>query len=521
MTQGPGDGGARRDFFRDRRILIFFLALTLIYAAFSPMRISGMGYMVENLMSADQIASRIVGVFRGEAVSAPIEWPRHGFMEPLLELPFVLPVHLAGGSLDYKDAALAFYPLVLTALLCTLVFAWGRRLTTERRAYGLALGPAFSTFLWPYAYIGMEPAQSLFLLVGGYLALREGARNWAATLGFAISIAIACAAKSNGAFLLPALAWLTVCFFRDGRRFDRSKCLRILLVVGIVAACFALGFHTRGQYWGKTGAGAAMFVSRKFLIDHPIDYAMNAWSILLSPNKGLAIFAPLAMLGLLLIGRAWRVRPGLAVFALLILAGNIGAVSLLRVWGEETWGPRYLHGAIAPLALCLAAALGRERLRPRLKIAMAGCAGLGLAVSFLGAFFYYGSLHAAATSAGLSTLEGLQSNPRLNHVKFNAALLEVWLRGRLSRVEEPVLWPRAPFWWFEAPPGRPAEPSVDLRQWALPQPPWTRGNQRQRIPPGVRYIGLAGLVPGLWLLVRLRRRITIDEPLPNQGHDPA
>lgn len=560
-TRGGSDAATRGDrpgrYARvlDRRVVLLFIAFALIYAAFSPIRISGMGYMGENLKSADQLASRIAGGFRGEAAAAPIEWPRHGFLEPLLELPFVLPIHLLRHSLDYEDAALALYPLVLTALLCALIYAWGRRLTTERRAFGLAVGAAFSTLLWPYAYFGMEPAQSLFLLLAGYLALRgatrgesdaatrqrgdaatrgrarfaaianhlyayEGERGWGVAVGFAVAVAIACAAKSNGAFLLPALGWLVLCFFWDGRGIDRRKGLRILLVVGLAGAGFALGVITRGQYWAKTGAGAAMFVSRKFLIDGPIDYAMNAWSILLSPNKGLAIFAPLAMLGLLLIGRAWRAQPRLAVFALLILAGNIGAISMLRVWAEETWGPRYLHGAIAPLALCLAAAIGRERLRSPLKLAIAGCACLGLLISFLGAFFYYGSLHAAATKAGLSTLEGLQTNPHLNHVKFNAGLLRVWVRGRVSRLEQPVPWPRAPFWWFEAPPDSPPEKTVDLREWALPQPLWARENQRRKISPAIRYGPLAGLLPGLWLLLRLRRRIGSDEPLPDQGRDP-
>ncbi|MDX2033313.1 MAG: hypothetical protein SF339_21745 [Blastocatellia bacterium] len=529
-----------------RRIVQLFVALAFVYAAFSPLRISGMGYMGENLLCADQLAARIAGGFRGEAAAAPIAWPRHGLIEPLLGLPFVLPVHLLRRSMDYEDAALAFYPLVLTSLLCVLIYVWGRRLTTDRRAYGLAIGAAFSTMLWPYAYFAMEPAQSFFLLLGGYLALgrttrgesdaatrgwarlaaianhlraSEGERGWGATVGFAVAIAIACSAKSNGVFLLPAVGWLVLCRFWDGRRMDRGKGLRMLLVVGVAGGGFALGAITRGQYWAKLGAGAAMFLSGRFLIEGPIDYAMNAWSILLSPNKGLAIFAPLAMLGLALIGRAWRTQPRLAVFAVLILAGNIGAVSLLRVWAEETWGPRYLHAAIGPLVLCLAASLGRERLRAPLKAAIAGCVGVGLLISFLGSFFYYGALHAAATKAGLSTLEGLQTNPHLNHVKFNAALLRVWVRGRVSRLETPVLWPRAPFWWFEAPADHPPAREIDLREYALPQPPWAREMPRRKISPAIRYGPLAGLVPGLWLLLRLRRRDASGEPLPDEGRD--
>ena len=485
-----------------RRSVGLFAGLFCLYASFSPTKIAGMGYTGEIIACAEQLATRLLGG------SGPIDWPRHGFLEPLLQLPFILPAQLLFGRSAARAETLAsFHPILMTALLCALLFAWAQRLTTARRAFAVTIGAAFATMLWPYAYIGLEPSQSFFLLLAAWCALVETRRGWGATLGFAVAAAIASAVKSNGIFLLPALGWLGICFFRDGRRFDAGKVARLGLVAGIVGGVFALGGWTRSFFWAKQGGGEAMFVSPRFLIEGPIDFLINLWGLLTSANKGLAIYAPLAALGLLGMRRAFRAEPRLAVFALLALGGTAGAISMLRVWAEETWGPRYLHCAIGPLALCLAAAIGRVRLDRPVRVVLAGAFAMGLTVSFLGASFYYGLLQAAATRANLCTLENLQFDPHLNHVKFNAALLAIWARGRLGQEDRAAPWPREPFWWFEAPADAPAAKTVDLREYAAPQPIWTRGWRSAGAFPKMRAAALLLLVLGLGGLWRAGRSL--------------
>ena len=113
------------------------------------------------------------------------------------------------------DRAVSVEPVLLSALLITLIFVWSRRLTGSAGwAALLALGTAFATMIWPYAYIGLETTQSVFLLAAGWLALEEpSTRSWPRTLAFAISAAIAVSAKSTGAFLVPAVLFLISRYF--------------------------------------------------------------------------------------------------------------------------------------------------------------------------------------------------------------------------------------------------------------------------------------------------------------------
>jgi hypothetical protein len=72
--------------------------------------------------------------------------------------------------------------------LCTVLFLWLRKLTTPGMSILLTLAAAFGTMLWPYAYIGLEPKQSLFVLLAGYLALTDkGLRTWVRILLFGVS----------------------------------------------------------------------------------------------------------------------------------------------------------------------------------------------------------------------------------------------------------------------------------------------------------------------------------------------
>jgi len=52
---------------------------------------------------------------------------------------------------------------------------------------------------------------------------------------------------------------------------------------------------------------------------------------------------------------------------------------------------------------------------------------LGLFISFLGAFYYHGTVDSAMKSAGQNTLERIVSDNDWNHILFNARLFRVWL----------------------------------------------------------------------------------------------
>ena len=459
-----------------RICVLWFFAIFLIYLSFSPMVIAGMGYMGENLQAAEQVTSYILSWINTADSQSSINWPRHGAVEMFFEVPFLLVQRMLFGSNSFwADRVMALQPVLLTALISTIILRWSRRLTGNlKTSIAVALTATFATMLWPYAYIGLETTQSLFLLLAGFVGLNhKKLPTWPRTLALGLIAGIAASTKSNGFFLLPAIGFLVVCFFwRDWDDFEavwpalKNEWRKTVCLAVIILAFYWVGSLSRAAYWDQHGSLLA-YVFRNVLIESPLTFLMNLWSQFFSLNKGLVFFAPLAALGLFTIRKTFRVAPQLAFFSLLVLGGSACSLSLLVPWQDEVWGPRYLHTVVAPLVVCVAASLRGIRWKQldwEWKTLLPTAAILGLAVSFLGSIFYYGSLHSAALASESSTLEHLLNDPRFNHPRFNLKLLQ----SRIFSKDEQ--WPAPDRWWFEKPPDAPAQPTVNLRDYAQPQP---------------------------------------------------
>jgi hypothetical protein len=447
---------------------LFFVGVTLLYLSFSPLSEEGMGYIGEEMASCRQIGGLLLG-HRGS-----IAWPRNGAVGLLFQCPFMAAgLAFRGPSAASEDVGLSWQPVLATALLVTILFVWGSRLAASR-AWGfvLALAAGFATLLWPYAYIGLETTQSLFLLLAGYLALTpSGLRSWPRSMLFALTAAVAISAKSGGVLLVPAVAYLTWSYFRGpGARQMGSKSLpraQRIAVILIIAAVFLANSYLRSVAWARFG-GTVHFASW-WLVHDAISPFLNFLAFFASPNKGLFVYAPLTLLALVAIPRALSVDRPVVVFAALTLLGLAGSLSLLEMWSDETWGPRYLHSAVGPLALCLAASRRDRVLGVRKEAPLAAAVVLGLVVSFLGVSFYYGSLMNIATRTRPLTMESLQGDVTWNHVRLNARLLRIWL-GRKGADDAPQYLPAPRLWDFRTPPFEQTWNKVDLRPFSEPQP---------------------------------------------------
>lgn len=460
-------------FIESRICWFWFLAVFLTYLSFSPLTISAMGYMGENLESARQIASNLSEWMKGRSGLASVNWPRHGAVEMIFEVPLLLLQNLLLGENSYRsDRLISLQPVLLTSAMSVVVLKWSRQLAGSlKMAVVAAFSASFATMLWPYAYIGLETTQSFFLLLAGFLALDyEKPVTWPRTLALGLAAGVAASAKSNGLFLIPALVFLACAYlWRDWPNYraifaalkkERAKALSL---VSIILAFYWAGSHSRAIYWKQHGS-LMDFVYHYVLIESPLTFLMNLWSQFFSINKGLIFFAPIAVAGLLAVRLAFRRAPQLTFFSCLVVGGAACSLSLLFPWEDEVWGPRYLHSAVAPLVLCLAAALRGDELNRKRKVMLLAATLFGLMVSFLGSFFYYGSLHAAASDTGSSTLEHLLNDPRFNHPRFNLKLLQ----SRFSSTDEQ--WPPPERWWFEKPADAPIWKSVNLRDYSRPQP---------------------------------------------------
>lgn len=458
-----------------RTTAFFFGGVALLFLSLSPFAIHNMGYAGEEMATCRQLLGRFAPASTESGI-ATVEWPRNGAVGLLFQCPFLAVSHaLAGPSVDWEDRLLALQPVLATALLVTLLFVWCSRLAGSARwGYALALVAGFGTMLWPYAYIGLETTQSLFLLLAGYLALRpDSRRTWPNALLFAACAAVAVGSRSSGMMLVPAVGYLMWEYFRgapDADRRSRRLAAQAIVVATFVAAVFVGNTYVRSLSWRRFG-GTWSF-TKQWLEGDPVSPLLNLLALAGSPNKGLLVFAPIAILALVLLPRAFAENRRVALFAALTLAGQAGGVALLRMWADEIWGPRYLHSSIGPLVLCIAAARGSRRFRVRSEVPLLAAAVLGFAVSFLGSLFYYGSLMGVAAETEPLTMQALQGDPTWNHVRFQYRLTNVWLRVRRGKATEPEFL-RPPIQWdFRDPSRRPVIPwkPVDLRLLASPQP---------------------------------------------------
>jgi len=136
---------------------------------------------------------------------------------------------------------------------------------------------------------------------------------------------------------------------------------------------------------------------------------------------------------------------------------------MLVVTADEVWGQRFLHVAVAPLLLVIGAAWPRFEWRKHVVLLLLGC--IGVAISFLGAFFYYGGRPGASEVAGQNTLEWLNGDSTWNEVIFDARLFRVWMKGGT----EPVFWTPVHVWAWTPPKDAMTWKSVNLRNYTEPQ----------------------------------------------------
>jgi hypothetical protein len=480
-----------------------FLVALLGLLAFSPWTIVGMGYNAEILRGADSLLSHLLGDSSGE-----IAWPRHGAVSVVPFLPHAALARLAPQASRelWLDRIASLQPAIETSLLIAFLYALLRRAgLSARGSCRLAFAALFGTMLWPYAYIGLETLQSASLMGLAYLAFFRRAPAGPATfLGLGAASILVLTARLTSLALLPAVAFALVSALPPDASL-RRRLLPLGAIVAAVATVFSLlgGFRVFTIIVESGRAGLAR--------PEPLLWALHAFSFFGSPNKSLFLFAPLLLVAALRLPSAFRAAPRPTVFALLVLGGLVAGFAPLDWWSEETWGPRYLHPALAPLILALGASFVADPPRRFERAATGVAVALGIAISFLGVLFYYGSLHIAAMRTDTSTFVALQQDPTWNALRFHSRLARLWLEGG----SEPALFtPRWRYWWDRERTWIEGK-SVDLRPFATPQPLLLRG----RLPQGdvaLRVLRMLSLACLLGAAVGLARGPEGDDPSPSR-----
>jgi hypothetical protein len=438
---------------RQTAVLLFF-GLTGSYLSLSPASIAGQGYTGEEIDSGLRMLA-VVNAWMKRRPIPPMVWSRHGPIPVLFDLPFIK----LGKIFVSPDFMLSFQPVLLTAMIAAIVYLWLRSLCSPGMSLLLTMSAALGTMLWPYAYISLETKQTLFVLLAGYLGLATGEiRTWPRVVFFAAACGLAVTLKSTGIVLFPAIAYAVYVQFRDNWRSRRAQLLTVLVVTG---AIWAIGVVTRNYYWGPKGGGANNL--RTWLTDSPLQLFTNVIGLFGSPTKGLFVYAPVLLVTVYAVPRAFRTHRAMVAFALLVVGGTLALLAPLSTPVDETWGPRYFHTSVPLLILCIGAAW--PRFRWRRDIPLLALAVLGLLISFLGSFYYYGLQDIAATRAGQNTIEWITGDVDWNHITLNARLFRVWRDGGTG----PVWWTPKHTWVWHPPAGAQEWKSIDLRELCQPQ----------------------------------------------------
>jgi hypothetical protein len=263
----------------------------------------------------------------------------------------------------------------------------------------------------------------------------------------------------------------------------------------------------RNKFWAQYGGSLELF--KVWSVDGPVTWALVMASLLFSVNKGFFVFSPICGVGIAGLRRAIAVRKDVVVFALLTLAGPLAGLSLLVNWADETWGARYLHAAVVPVLMLLAVSRAGQPFRPRREWPLITAVIIGISISFLGSFSYYGNLMRAATLTKSSTLENYVYNLEYNHIRFNGKVFSLWVRRLAGHGVASERWVPAVHWWYERPAEMPVLEPADVAPFVVPQPILfrelsSRPTLAERVIWSAYFLFLCA---GVWLLVGLSRTL--------------
>jgi hypothetical protein len=371
---------------------------------------------------------------------------RQGLTQPVLEAPFFwvgLKLDQLGsdGRRDsWRLAMLRLYNPLMAALTVLAVFALlSLRGVSERRALGVAGLSAVATLIWPYSKVGMDTTLMAMIALSFVAAAWAAARPTALRFMLVgIAAGLAANSKPYGVFLLVGVVPLLWRPFQQLPPRQRAHVVAAL-VAPLVLAVIAGGWYN----WYRTGS-VTNFMNN--YIAAPVAAPISAIGLLISPGKGLLLYSPLVILGLVGFKAMWRADRRLALAIVLTVVANTAVIAISLSWTDETWGPRYLVPSAWLLVLPIAWWVkGRTRARW-----LTGVATVGVCVQVAAVLGNYGD--AIAVGAALSGGENVYgyghpvaygddgprwvpgASPLLFQVELAAAYIKEQLTGSGFRV---------------------------------------------------------------------------------------
>jgi hypothetical protein len=349
--------------------VFLFIFLTAFYSLFNPLRIdsgdgAAMYRVAESLVtgrgfaiSVTPVTTDTVGAW-GKVV--PVEafaggdgygkwgvdgryYAKYGLglslaVAPVVGLARQLPKIFPTLTADYAGhSAMVWFNAPITALASVILFRLLRQFYKPTLALELTLIYGIGTFAFYYARSAFsEPLTNLLLLLA--LCAVAQKRWWLGGLALSGMLLVR---QTSLLLVVPILIWAVLMLWQEGKQavFKHNWGLWLPVVAGQLVT-WAYNFYRFGN-WREYGYTPVTW-------DTPL--GLGLYSQLLSPGKGLFIFAPILITGVLGWPSFWRYK----IWALLTLILSLAWLiphSLYYDWsGGGGWGPRLLL-PIVPLLL--------------------------------------------------------------------------------------------------------------------------------------------------------------------------
>lgn len=414
------------------------LAIFLLLAGLYLLSTGGHTYASDE----EQMLGAAVGVARhgsfalNAGTGEPPRYSSYGPGQSLLAVPLVwagdalaaaLPPHAAEWALR---AAVSWLNPLVSAAAAALIALAGLRL-------GFAPGPAaaaallygLATMAWPHSKTFFaEPLASVLSFAGFALALpgRDKGRELEDVPALRWTLAglcagLACAVKIQAGLALPFLGLWAL--YSGGmlpatdKRWSVAGALRSGLLWGLGAL---LGLAMLGLYqWAlfgsplRSGYGGASGV-----FSNPLHEGL--YGLLLSPGKGLLLYAPPLLLMPVGLALLWRRDAGAAALCGAVSLATLLFYSLVIFWhGDGAWGPRYLNMALPFMCLPLVAVAEAARKARGLRVALALTCLLAVPVQAGGVLISLNAYLGVQRDAQRRYYEPAQS-PILGHLRLAA-----------------------------------------------------------------------------------------------------
>ncbi|MGH9195987.1 MAG: hypothetical protein ACRD1T_09635, partial [Acidimicrobiia bacterium] len=305
----------------------------------------------------------------------------------ILAIPFYLPVLFMGSQIPLLLFAKLAASSMVAASAAFLYAALMRLGTKKGWAITISLGYALATPVFAGASQNLSQHSSGVLAVAlfVYCAVRvyKGEARWA--LGAALAGALVFAVRPLLVFLVAPLALLV--FLRAGR----YRFLTVGIAIVGVGAQLLFNLAAYGRIFGGYSIAVERFAELGLptpAFGNPLEGILG---LLISPGRGLFVFAPITLVAIPGAIRAVRERGWFLIACAAGALAHLVFFSSYKVWwGGYAYGPRYLIEAmpmVALLAQPLAVSVSGLDLRPgRILVRLALLVSLG--VQLLGAFNY-------------------------------------------------------------------------------------------------------------------------------------